>query len=387
VAEAQVQAPVREKILTGNFVVAVMAMHLYFFAYFSTFTAVPLFLEDAPDWQIGLVVGIFGVPSVFARPLAGRMTDRYGRKTAMILGSVVTLACFALYGLSTNLAILLPLRLLNGAIMGFFTTGNIALVADIAPAARRGETMGYHNFVNTAAQIYSPWAGLLLVEHAGLDVYWIVATAAMVACTVLVFMTKEPHGPRRAPGPMISRAALLPFAVFACLTTGFSTFAAFLTPYADEGLGNAGLWFAVLGLAMLAVRISSGVLADRFGRLAVTAPGIVLTAAGLLLLGGVQLTPVFYLSAVVFGLGFGACHTSLMALTIDRVPPNERGAALAQFLMAWDVGQAMGTIPMGVLVGVLDFSAAFVAGGVIAVVALPLLLRGMGPRATPAPVS
>ncbi len=361
-------------------------MHLYFFAYFSTYTAIPIYLDGSPDWQIGLGVGIFGVPSIFVRPIAGRMVDRYGRRGSMLLGALVTTACFALYGFSSSLLVLIPLRVVNGAVMAFFATGNTTLVADLAPVHRRGETMGYLNFVNTAVQIYAPWAGLLLADRAGLHVYWIVATLAMVGCSLLALATPEAKRVKRVPGPLICREALLPFAVFACLTTGYSTFVAFLQPYAAEGIGNAGLWFAVLGIAMLFVRINAGMLSDRFGRVAVIVPGIALVALGLVLLGLLQFTAAFYAAAVVIGTGFAACHTALSALTIDRVKPNQRGAAIAQFLMAWDVGQAMGTIPMGVLVGMTDFGAAFVAGGIIAAGAIPILLRGDVRRAAPAAI-
>ena len=90
----------KERIFTPTFLMATAAMHLYFFAFFSTFTAIPLFLEGRPDWQIGLVVGVFGIPPWITRFLAGRLADRYGRRGTMLTGAAITTLCFACYGLS-----------------------------------------------------------------------------------------------------------------------------------------------------------------------------------------------------------------------------------------------------------------------------------------------
>ncbi len=365
----------REPILTRPFLVTALSQHLFFVAFYSTLTALPLFLADRTSSEIGLVIGALGITSIVAGPLSGRFADRYGRRKMMLLGAASSALLYPAYALTTNLWLLLAIRLAHGAVMQFFATANTALIADIAPASRRAEAMGFVSFFNTAAQIYSPWAGLFLATTLGFEWYWGATTAVVIACTVMASTTRDRHAPSPEPSPLFARSALLPFLVFIGFTTGYGALSAFLTPFAQGGLGDAGIWFLVFGVSMLVVRINAGRLADRVGRTWVIIPGAVAFCGGFVLMGLVQLPAVFLVSAVLAGAGFAAAHTSLLALTIDRAAPAERGAAIAFFFLAWGVGSVLGTIPMGILADAAGNGATFVLSGLLALAGIPLLIR------------
>jgi predicted MFS family arabinose efflux permease len=77
-----------------------------------------------------------------------------------------------------------------------------------------------------------------------------------------------------------------------------------------------------------------------------------------------------YLAALLFGAGFGLGHTGLTILTVDRAAPEERGAAMATFALAWDAG-TIGAFALGFVGDAVGFPALFVAAGL-----LPLLAAG-----------
>lgn len=63
--------------------------------------------------------------------------------------------------------------------------------------------------------------------------------------------------------------------------------------------------------------------------------------------------------AALFGVGFGSVQPALMALTTDRVGPEERGKAMGTFYFAWELGIALGSAASGWLLNYIGFSPLF----------------------------
>ncbi len=141
---------------------------------------------------------------------------------------------------------------------------------------------------------------------------------------------------------------------------------AFLPLYVQslEG-GNPGVFFLVFALAVAGVRGYSGQLSDRIGRAPVTAAGMLLAglAMAALVFGGQLLALV--LTGTLYGIGLGAAQPALMAWTVDRVSPRQRGKAMGTFFTALELGIGTGAIGFGLVLGATDFPTMFgVAGGV-----------------------
>ena len=66
------------------------------------------------SFQIGLVLNIFSVCQLFASPITGKVSDRFGRKPILIFSQLSTLLGFLLLGMSINVWILIAARLVNG---------------------------------------------------------------------------------------------------------------------------------------------------------------------------------------------------------------------------------------------------------------------------------
>lgn len=350
----------REPLWTSNYTRAVSAMHLYFVSFYALFTTLPLYLEDAPRWQIGLVVGIFGVPPIITRPAAGLLSDRLGRRRLMLPGAAISALALAGYALSPNAFVLLPFRLLHGGAMAFFTTSLLATVSDIAPASRRGEAMGYFGMVNNLAQLYAPLLGLAIARTLGFTPFFLVMALVVGACFLVAATVQEP--PRQSPstseplsdgrlwGLPISATALFPSLIFLTFTIPFGAVQAFLSPLAEERtLGDPGLYFLVFGLTVVAARSFAGQTADRYGRATIIIPGLVLASVAMALLAMSGSAITFFISAVLFGIGIAGTQTGLLTLTVDRAGTHERGLAVATFTLAWDVGAIIGSMAMGIV--------------------------------------
>lgn len=345
-----------DRLWTPNYVLLLFSVHTHFASWFMLVATLPLYIEDRPDWQIGLVVGAIGVSSVLVRPFTGRWVDRLGRRRFMIGGAVMVMSSLLAYGLSEALPALVAVRLFHGIGMALFTTAGLAMAADIAPERRRGEAMGYFAMVNSASQIYAPALGFAIADRLGFGPMFVFGAASAALALAGSLALREPERARRGGGDsgLFAMAALAPCLVFLSLTATMGGVQAFLPLMADaRQLGNPGLFFTLFGVALVLNRVYAGRLADARGRGAVVIPGLALTSMAMVGLAFVDARWLFLFIAIVFGTAFAMGHTGLLALVVDRSDPAERGAAMAMFALTWDVGAALGSLILG---GVLDLT-------------------------------
>ncbi|UCH87246.1 MAG: MFS transporter [Dehalococcoidia bacterium] len=372
----------RKPLWTVDFLIVLTCTHLVFASFFSTFTTVPLYLEDAAKWQIGLVVGSMGLAGMLIRPLSGLWADRYGRRLFMVMGAGTTSLSLAAQALSDDPYLLLPLRMVNGMGMVLFVTAAFATVADIVPADRRGIAFGYLAMVNGLSQIYAPWLALTIARTWGFTPYFLTAAVvAGLASFLSVRVGGGRSGARATEGftaaALVSRSTLLPASLFLTLALAFGAVQAFLPLMAeDRGLGNPGLFFVLYGLVAVPLRPMAGAIADRRGRAAVFVPGLVVGGLAMLLLAGASMQGMMLGAAVLFALGLGGAHTALLTWTVDRAGSERRGVAMSTFGLAWDTGSGVGALTFGLMAGLASYGVVFAMAGAFPLAASMLFLAG-----------
>ena len=106
----------REPIWTGNFI-AVSFVNLFVFLSFQMiFPTLPLYIKSlgGSDAVIGLVMGIFTAATLIARPTAGILLDRIGKKKVLLCGLGVFTVMVYLYGMVGSIALIILVRLGHG---------------------------------------------------------------------------------------------------------------------------------------------------------------------------------------------------------------------------------------------------------------------------------
>lgn len=104
--------------------------------------------------------------AVFLMP-AGRLGDIYGRKKVFVAGlGLYTLAC-SLAALSTGIAGLLALRVLQGCGAAMFVTTGMAILTSIFPPDKRGRAIGYYVAAVYIGLAVGPLAGGLMTRLLG----------------------------------------------------------------------------------------------------------------------------------------------------------------------------------------------------------------------------
>src|SRR5207249_1499353 len=91
------------------------------------------------------------------------------------------------------------------------------------------------------------------------------------------------------------------------------------------------------GLASVSARGLGGRWSDQIGRGWTVTIGIVLSAAGLLILSQAADIVTLTVGGVLAGFGTSATTAPLIALAMDRSPPERRGEAMASYSMAFQL--------------------------------------------------
>jgi MFS family permease len=375
------------------FVIALAVNTLFFLGFQASFPVLPRFIADVVvnrppqevGGQVGLATTVTALVAVFTRIPTGQLADRFGRRRFMFVGAI----CFSLapliYMISRGMPILLLGRAVQGLGLATFTTAFQALVADLAPAERRGEALGLAGASVSIAFISAPLAGDWLANTLGYTPFFQIsaATAAMSALLVILIPAPPAHRPHLAPAAATGagehspttlsglRLALAQKGVRASVLTmaalgiPFGAFITFLPLFADEQqIPGAGVVFSVYAGTLLLAQPASGWLSDRLGRRGVILPGLAITSLATVVLSLDGSLWAFALAGIVFGLGGGLVRGGVDALVQDSVPPTLRGTAAAVQYTSFDFWIGLGSYPVGLLANAVGYAVTFVVTGV-----------------------
>lgn len=113
---------------------------------------------NAPPTVIGMIMASFFVAQLVSAPLWGRVSDRYGRRPALLVGLGGSAAGFLIFGFANSVWLLFVSRIVQG--LGGGTTGvTQAYVADTAPPEDRARSLGWLSAGTNVGTMLGPVIG------------------------------------------------------------------------------------------------------------------------------------------------------------------------------------------------------------------------------------
>jgi predicted MFS family arabinose efflux permease len=338
------------------------------------FLLLPVYLQQtgSSPAQIGLVAGLMRASSLLARPLGGRLLERFGRRSVAMAGGCLTiLAVLSLFVFPRVGGPFMAMRVLQGVGTSLVDSGLGTLVADLSPPGARAQVFAIYTAWMNLASALMPGLGEAMARHAGFFVLFGAAAVAVVGGLVIVARLPETWRPRPeemppAPGLLRGAAPLLLGGVVVGLAYGvLSVF----VPVARIGRapGRPGMFFFAYFAGLIGVRLAGGL-----GLEWVAQPRSLLPAYGMMAVGLAAL-PLGDWALLLLGVGIlcGASHGVLMpvlyALLLFGVPRERRGWAVALLAAAFDLGNVIGTIGLGLAAETLGYSGIFALTSAIVV--------------------
>ncbi|MBC7233934.1 MAG: MFS transporter [Chloroflexi bacterium] len=328
--------------------------------------------------QVGLLSGVLGVTAVIARPLSGWAADRWGRRPVQLLFLLLFALIVLTYNLATSVSLLVLIRLLHGIPFGAATTAGMTVAADLVPASRRGEGIGYYALAQTLSMAVGPALAFTILGKGQFPRLFLATSLVAFASLVLAWAIRHP--PVRNAKASFSWQSMIEMRVgWLALTAlfialGYSGIVSFITLYGEElGVVNAGLFFTLYALGMALIRPGAGRMFDRQGPAPVVGGGMALLFLAYLILALWRTAAGFLCAGLVYGLGYGAVVPSLQAMAVNVVPAVRRGAANATVFSVFDIGMTVGPYLLGLLAQAMGgYAAVYLVGAVL--LALPTLV-------------
>jgi MFS family permease len=317
---------------------------------------------------------VFGVTKAFTNYLAGRFSDRLGRKQVLVAGWLVAAPVpFILMWAPTWIWILIGNALL-GMSQGLTWSTTVIMKIDLVGPERRGLAMGLNEF-----------AGYFALASAALATGWIAAryglrpepfyigvlfVAAGLGLSVLVVRETASHVSFETAmrGPVTTAAAPLSARQVFWHTTIrdrnlSSVSQAGMINNLNDGMawGLFPLFFAAAHLsleriAMLTalypavwsvLQLGTGALSDRIGRKWLIASGMWLQAIAITMVILARTFSGFAAGAALLGVGTAMVYPTLLAAIGDVAEPGWRASAIGVYRLWRDLGYAVGAVLAG----------------------------------------
>jgi MFS family permease len=353
-------------------------------------TVIPALAESefgVPKGSFGLLMAFvvaFGFVKGALNFVAGRLSERIGRKTVLLLGwaSAIPIPFMILYAPSWNWIV--AATVLLGVNQGFTWSMTQTSKLDLTRSDQRGLTIGLNEFAGyvgvAIAGIVTGYLAGALGPRMGLFVFGaVVITSALLLTAVWVKETlpwAKAEGARHAAGKTTGPVARYPknisdnpttWEVFTLMSWRDKRMAAISQAGLVEKFVDALIWVVypvylyerglslahigwvvgVYGFVWGGSQFFTGKLSDHIGRQKPIVWGMWLCGAGvgMMLLGDQVLW--WVASAAVTGFGMALLYPNLSAAVADIAHPNWRGSAIGIYRFWRDTGYGIGALLLG----------------------------------------
>jgi len=350
-------------------------------------TAFPLYVKDSMNGnqqQMGLIITIYVIGSVLIRPFSGKWVDRYGKKKMAVIGLVIFLiACISYFGTS-GIFLFLMIRLIHGMSYAVASTATSTVASALIPDSRQGEGMGYFSMFMSIAMVVGPALGLFLWQDKNIHVLLLAVCAVAALSLLFTIGLRLPQQKESLSEPLLKAETgrgskrmrlsdfiepkALPISLVGfVLAFSYSALSGFIASFTAEIHQQyvTGYFFVAFALMIVLFRPFIGKVFDRYKEHYLYYPGILLFAAGMLLISAAHSGTMVLVAGVIMGIGYGALFPCFQTLAMKLAPVHRRGSAAGTFFLLFDLGYGLGSYFMGLIASITDYRMMYVVAGLI----------------------
>jgi len=333
--------------------------------------------------DVGLLFTFYSAAQFLATPVLGGLSDRYGRRSILLVSLIGEVVGYLLMGFANSLAALYVARLVTGA-----TAGNIgaaqAYLADITPREQRTRTFGLAGAAFGAGFLFGPaFGGALSLIDLRLTAF---AAAGLIALNVIFVALMLPESlpvERRSTAPLRSQLNPLgimlqlverpilraPLLVVFLLNGAFTGMQANLAVFLNARFGFGPTQVAPLFVALALTGVfMQGIVVRRLSEIledsTILLLGVIATTSAFALIGVVFEAWLLFPSMALLSAGNALWRAPLASLITKLVSEREQGMANGGAQSTAALASVFGPIGAGTAYESISDSAPYFAGAV-----------------------
>jgi MFS transporter, SP family, arabinose:H+ symporter len=151
---------------------------------------------SAGSLKLGWAVSCLGWGAMAGNLAAGRLSDRFGRRSVLLLTAVLFLASSLTAALSTRFAVFVAARICGGLAVGAAILTAPVYIAEIAPARNRGSLVSLNQLMIVIGISISFFSNYFLLSLGADSWRWMLGVQAVPAGLYFLLLTLVPESPR-----------------------------------------------------------------------------------------------------------------------------------------------------------------------------------------------
>ena len=351
------------KLWTRDLVLIILVNLCVFTNHIMSLSTFPFYIQSLGGSEAiaGICAAAFAFVAVIIRPFVGWWLDNGVRKVALVVGLLLLSAAPLGYVFVPVLSMSIAFRMLHGIGLSFSNSTTATVASDVICRPRFAEGMGYFGMATALASAIAPALGLSLMEGFGFGTLYAVA-AGIAGLGLLLFAfvrTRKVNVPKKKLDlrTIINRDSLPATATMLVFMLTFGALENFVAIFAAENsLPSGSIYFIVMSVMLLVVRVTLGKLVDQRGEAIFVYTCNAAMLVAFLLLALVPNTATYILSAVLAGYAFGGLEPSLQSMAVHTSTDETRGSANSTFLCGYDIGYGLGGGLAGSLITAMGYS-------------------------------
>ncbi|WP_017935400.1 MFS transporter [Nocardioides sp. Iso805N] len=315
----------------------------------------------------GLMLSLAGIGRVLGDVPAASIVDRLGDRRAMLLAAGITTLALIGCWVEHDLWMLALSQLVIGMCTSAFYLARQTYVSEVVAVHQRARALSTLAGAHRIGLFIGPFIGALAIELWNTRAAFGVAVAATLAtAAILIVVPDQEKAGDRPPAQRggttaramftahrqlfltLGTAVLLVGAVRAARQTVLPLWASHIGLSATA----TSLIFGIANAADMSLFYPSGHVMDRFGRLAVAVPAMVLLGVGMIALPLAHGAVLLGFIAVVMSVGNGIGSGVMMTIGADAAPADDRTTFFSVWRLLSDTGNALGPVIPAVIAGV-----------------------------------
>ena len=323
---------------------------------------------------LGFIVSVSTLTGMVLKPLVGILSDRWGRRSWLIIGTVFFVIMPFLYRFVSTPEQLFCLRIIHGFATAIYGPVTLAYVAEIS-TTRRAERLGWFGFARNGGYIVGPSvSGWMLLVTTPVSVFTVIGIISIFAFLPIILLPEEDKSNRQKTTPLVRQiitsimsgsrtpvvwvAGALEGTMFISLYS-VRAFLPLLALNAGFNVGIAGTFFAVQETIHMIANPIGGKLADKIGYRSIIPLGIFIMALSLPLITIGNSIVILFMASAIIGAAQACVFPSTLTLVSNSMGKDSIGTGLGLLGTLRNAGKVAGPTLSGAMIHWVGYNLTF----------------------------